>query len=600
MELEEKNDLIKIAGYGRVSTDSKDQKNSLEHQKACYEREYKNNPKYLYDDKYLYFDRGITGTSLTRPEFDRMLYDAGLDIIEVHNNDNDNRRKYLDYVTIPSSSRKPCFNLIIVRNTSRFARNINVVKILEQLKQIGVFVYFCDIDKTTANTTDMEEIQSHLLSAERESRMKSRMVIFGTREGALSGVIRASKRLYGYKYIGSEIKTEIRLEIIEEEAEVIRKIFKWYLEGYGIRRISRLLSKNEIYTRSGNEFGVNTIRGILTNEKYKGWSVRNKYDMGTVFNKKTYAHVRNKEEWIIDKNTDKIPAIIDEKDFDKVQEMLYSKKEHVLNKGRYFGISEFASKIICGKCGSVYYSNKDKSRQFYNCSRKRRFGLDKCNNKNVSLKQINDRISPENYRKDMYESNIYYVQKLAILAYKLICNFNSKDAEMVKNLEQETEVLKQRKNRIVDMFEMGYVDKNEFVTRATAIDEQIKEKTIKMTQLNKTNQEILNDLNDIHTTTSKLKYELEILTMLKDKEFEKEYTREYIMKDIEKILVKEDGTMVVFYHTFDKYYKLTEKYKDLLNVYVKDDTISEFKKNSNINMYDVIDKINNELERASI
>lgn len=349
MEAKKVDDLIRVAGYGRVSTDSKDQKNSLEHQKASYERDYKDNPKYIYNEKYLYFDRGITGTKLNRPRFDEMLKDAGLDIVEVRNNDNDNRKRYLDYVTIPSSTRKPKFDLIIVRNTSRFARNINCVKILEQLRQIKVYVYFCDIDKTTERETDMEEIQSHLLSAERESRMKSRMVKFGNKEGALSGVIRASKSLYGYRYIGNENKLEIRLEIIEEEAETIRKIYKWYLEGYGIRRIERLLRENKICTRKGKNFGKSTIRAILTNEKYKGWSVRNKYDTGTVFNKNSCAKIRDKSEWIIH-ITEKVPAIVSEKDFDKVQEMLYNKKEHILNKGIYHGISEFCGKIICGKC----------------------------------------------------------------------------------------------------------------------------------------------------------------------------------------------------------------------------------------------------------
>lgn len=349
MEAREVNFSIRVAGYGRVSTDSKDQKNSLEHQKACYERDYKDNPKYIYNEDYLYFDKGITGTKLNRPRFDEMLKDAGLDIVEVRNNDNDNRKRYLDYVTIPSSTRKPKFDLIVVRNTSRFARNINAVKILEQLRQLKVYVYFCDIDKTTEKETDIEEIQSHLLSAEKESRMKSRMVIFGTREGALSGVIRASKRLYGYKYIGNDNKLEIRLEIIEEEANVIRQIYKWYLEGYGIRRIEKLLRENKIFTRKGKEFSKNTIRGILTNEKYKGWSVRNKYDTGTVFNKNTCAKIRDKSDWIIN-ITEKVPAIVSEEEFDKVQEILYGKKEHILNKGRYFGISEFCNKIICGKC----------------------------------------------------------------------------------------------------------------------------------------------------------------------------------------------------------------------------------------------------------
>ena len=151
--------------------------------------------------------------------------------------DNDNRKKYLLYITVPSSSRTPCFDLIIVRNTSRFARNINAVQILEQLKQIKVYVYFCDIDKTTEKDTDMEEIESHILSAERESRIKSRMVRFGTNEGAKEGVIRASSRLYGYKFIKAEFPIDDRLEIIENEAEVIRKIYGWYLQGYGMRRI---------------------------------------------------------------------------------------------------------------------------------------------------------------------------------------------------------------------------------------------------------------------------------------------------------------------------------------------------------------------------
>ena len=177
---------IRVSAYGRVSTDTKDQKNSLEHQKACFERDYKNNSQYIYNEDLLYFDRGITGTKLNRPEFDRMLEDAGLDIVEVKNKDKDNRKKYLDYVTIPSSTRKPKMDLIIVRNTSRFARNINCVKILEQLRTLKVYVYFCDIDKSTEKETDIEEIQTHLLNAEKESRMKSRMVIFRTKRRCFS------------------------------------------------------------------------------------------------------------------------------------------------------------------------------------------------------------------------------------------------------------------------------------------------------------------------------------------------------------------------------------------------------------------------------
>ncbi len=69
----------RVAAYCRVSTKSDDQENSFENQKNYFEREYKNNPDYLFYG--LYADRGITGTTLKkRPDFNRMLTDAGLDV----------------------------------------------------------------------------------------------------------------------------------------------------------------------------------------------------------------------------------------------------------------------------------------------------------------------------------------------------------------------------------------------------------------------------------------------------------------------------------------------------------------------------------------
>ena len=590
---------LRVAGYGRVSTDSKDQKNSYEHQKNSYDRDYKNNPLYIYNEKYLYFDRGITGTKLTRPRFDRMLEDAGLDIIEVRNKDNDNRKRYLVYITVPSSSRKPCFDLIIVRNTSRFARNINAVQILEQLKQIKVYVYFCDIDKTTEKDTDMEEIESHILSAERESRIKSRMVRFGTNEGAKEGVIRASSRLYGYKFIKAEFPIDDRLEIIESEAEVIRKIYGWYLQGYGIRRIMRLLAENEIYTRKGKEFTQNTIRGFLTNEKYKGWNVRNKYDTGVVFHKNTYPKVRDKSEWIIHKDTDKVPAIVCEEDFDKVQELLHSKKEYKLNVGKYNGISEFASRIICGKCGAVYYANNDKGRRFYNCSTKKKFGVTRCNNGNIKLDQINERISAENYRRDLYEANVSCSQVLTILAYKLMQNIDNKAGEKVKKLQAQLDDMKARKNRLVDIYTRGDIEESDYSERIQPINQEIKQLEEQITQFSKNNDEIMQDLAEISETTAELKYDFEIYTNQSLKDFEKEHPRDYIVADIEKIIVQENGTMDIEYKTFNKYFKLVEKHRKLLNVYIPKNNYNKLKQEIIDNIENVKEEISNKLKNAS-
>ena len=600
MEVRNGNQLIRVAGYGRVSTDSKDQKNSLEHQRTCFERDYKNNPKYIYNDEYLYSDRGISGTKLRREQFDRMLKDAGLDIVEVRNNDNDNRKKYLDYVTIPSSSRKPKFNLIIVRNTSRFARNINAVKILEQLKQLKVYVYFCDIDKITEKDTDMEEIQIHLLTAERESRMKSRMVTFGTKEGALSGVIRASKRLYGYRYIKGEQPIESRLEIIESEAEVIRQIYKWYIEGYGLRRIEKLLIKNKIFTREEKPFYNTTLKGMLTNEKYKGWSVRNKYDTGTVFNKNTSAKIRDEKEWIIDKSMDKVPAIISEEDFDKVQEMLSNKKEHKLNKGRYFGISEFATKIRCGKCGGVYYANRDGDRRFYNCSVKKRYGKEKCNNINVTLNQINERISSKYYIIDICQTNLYFCTLLRMVEHKLISNYDKSANERIKNLQDELNELETRKKRVVDIYTRGDIEENDYIERITPLKHRIEHLNLEISQLSKNNDEIMEDLKEVHETLAMLRNEFYEYIDQNGNIVKKDIRRDDIVKNIKKIIVHENGMLDIEYKQDEKYCKLVEKHKTLLDIYASEINYDKVKETINSRIETLRNELLVQLESKNI
>lgn len=575
---EDKNKRKRVAGYGRVSTDSKDQKNSYEHQKGSYEREYKNNPKYIYNEKYLYFDRGISGTKLSRPEFDKMLFDAGLDIVEVRNNDNDSRKKFLRYVTVPSSSRKPCFDLIIVRNTSRFARNINAMDILQQLILVKVYVYFCDIDKTTEDPRDIEAIQSHLMAAEQESRMKSRMVAFGTKESAIDGNVKVSKEIYGYNIVRGECSTDTRLEIIESEAEVIRQIYKWYLQGYGIRRILRLLSENKIYTRKKKEFTQNTLRHILTNEKYKGWNVRNKYDMGTVFNKNTYAKIRDKSEWIVHSDEEtkkKIPPIVSEEDFDKVQELLENKREHKLNKGKYSGISEFASKIICGKCGATYYANRDRTRRFYNCKAKKLYTIKRCDNRNVKLEEINERISIENYRKDMYEANVYCRQILAILEYKLMTSFDTSANEKVNELEEELKQVEAKKKRIVDVYTAGDIKDDDYAERIKPVNAKIEQLNLEICQLSKNNDEIRNDLDDIIKTGTELNTDFDIYTKQNLKEFSKLNTRNDIVRDIKRMTVQVNGDLDVEYHTFDKYFNLIKRHSNLLKAYMPDDNYNE-------------------------
>lgn len=406
---------VKVCAYCRVSTNSKDQENSFENQKRYFEREI--NKSNDFELVGIYADKGITGTSFSkRQEFNRMLHDAGIDIEEHRQNELDRRSNRVEYVYC-ITDREPKFKYILTKNTSRFARNIEVVGIIRKLYQKGVYINFIDIKISTENDVDSLLLSILFTMDENESKDKSKKVKWGIIEGANNGKINANSRLYGYKYI----QKENRLETIDEEAENIKLIFKMYSTNYGIRRIINYLSEHNINTRSGLDFSKSTVSRILQNEKYAGYNARLKYDTGEVLINKHSPKIRPKGEWIVRKS-DKIPAIISIDLFDVCKKIRESKVNTINQKGKYKGVSEFAGLIKCSNCGNYYTKNKDRNRIFYNCSKKKAKGIDACNNVNINLDELNEFI--EIYRKSKYRDaiNLYktsVVKKLKNIKNKL-------------------------------------------------------------------------------------------------------------------------------------------------------------------------------------
>ena len=110
----------KVCAYARVSTDSDKQGESLENQVGYYETLISSNPEYEFAG--IFADRGITGTTENRPEFQRML----------------------------QLCREGKIDLIITKSISRFARNTAVMlETVRALKEIGVEVRF---EKENINT----------------------------------------------------------------------------------------------------------------------------------------------------------------------------------------------------------------------------------------------------------------------------------------------------------------------------------------------------------------------------------------------------------------------------------------------------------------
>ena len=225
---------MNIAAYCRVSTDKEDQLNSLETQKEFFLEYTKLTGDNLIK---LYADEGNSGTKIkNRKEFQRMLADA----------------------------EKGLFDMVVVKDISRFARNtVDLLQSVRKLKALGIETQFL-----TANMTSMGNSEFVLTIfgalAQEESANTSKRIKFGKKMNAEKG--RVPNIVYGYdKTIGDYFN----LFINEEEANVIRQMYKWYTEeGFGGAKIANMLNERGVKTKRGNNWSQNSVCRILTNEIY--------------------------------------------------------------------------------------------------------------------------------------------------------------------------------------------------------------------------------------------------------------------------------------------------------------------------------------------
>lgn len=537
---------IKCVAYCRVSTDSKDQENSLENQKSYFEREISKNEKYEFVGTY--HDKGISGTKLNRPGFDKMLYDAGLDIVRIENNDKDKRKEKIKYVTIASTSRKPKFDRIFVKNTSRFARNILVEQIIRDLAQNNVYVHFLDLNKCTEKSEDSTFIQIFLSFDERESRDKSKKIIFGIEESAKRGKINAGSGggVYGYKYI----RDNNCLEIVENEAKVVREIFKLYSENKGIRSILNYLNDKGIKTRRGKEFSQNAIRYMLQNEKYIGFNIRRKYTYGEIISKNSYAKLRPKDDWINMGETDKIPPIINKELFYKCEQLRESKVSSVSRKGIYRGKTEYARLIYCSKCGQPYISNTDGKKKFYNCKARKNKGIKACDNPHINVELLNNATSNAEYISELFAMRTVYVRELKKLISTLRERINNHDIEKNEEARYKIEELNRKMMRYGDLYVDESFNKEELDLRIAPIKNEIDRLQKMVKELGKENDELFKDINAIEETINEIN----------SKEIKLSYSRQEILNDIEKIIIHEDKEIEVRYKSVMLLRKLKEKH----------------------------------------
>ncbi|WP_123053097.1 recombinase family protein [Clostridium sp. JN-1] len=319
--LKVQNQKKRVCAYARVSTDSEKQEESLENQIQYYENLILANPDYEFIG--VFADRGITGTTEERPEFQKMLQIA----------------------------RNGKVDLIITKSISRFARNTTIVlKTVRQLKDIGVEVKF---EKENIETLSGDgELMLTVLSSfsQEESKNVSDNIKWRMRKKFQQGeMIINTKRFLGYD------KDEYGdLVINPKEAEVVKRIFNEYLSGKGCFTIAKGLREEGVPTVAGGTWRDSTILRILKNEKYKGDALLQKYYTSDHLRKKKVKNNGEVESYYIE--DDHVP-IVSREAWETVQEEI---KKRAKKKGIISGDTKkykrrypLTGMLYCSKCGST-------------------------------------------------------------------------------------------------------------------------------------------------------------------------------------------------------------------------------------------------------
>ena len=331
----------RVAAYARVSTNDEEQANSYEAQVSHYTRHIQENPEWEFVS--VYADKGITGTSTKkREQFNEMVQDALAGKID----------------------------LIITKSVSRFARNtVDTLTTIRLLKEHGVEVYF--EEQNIYSLDSKGELLLTIMSslAQEESRNISENVTWGMRKRFADGKVALPyKQFLGYKKGADGIP-----EIVPEEAATIKLIYRLFMEGKSPAHIARFLSSCKIPSPAGKpQWRPETVKSILSNEKYKGDAILQKTFCTDFLTKKMKVNEGEVPQYHVEHSH---PAIISPEMFEAVQAELAKRKG---SNRRNYTPHCFSGRIFCDECGALYGS------KVWNSGTKYKSLVWQCNNKHLN------------------------------------------------------------------------------------------------------------------------------------------------------------------------------------------------------------------------
>lgn len=347
---------LRVAAYCRVSTDDEEQKTSYEAQIGYYTEKINQNPEWQMAG--IFADEGISGTQAKkRPEFLKMI----------------------------RLCRQRKIDIILTKSLSRFARNtVDSLGYIRELRALGIAVISEkeNINTLTAESEMLITIMSCFAQAESESISKN--VSWGVRQSFKNGNVPMQyARLLGYRK-----GHDGNAEIIPEEAEVVKEIYRCYLDGMSMNLIADRLNEKGLTTKGGSSpYRKMVVQRILTNEKYTGDALLQKTYVTDCITKKMRKNNGELPMYLVKNHHE---PIISRSDFNRVQEEMArrSAKRTIADKltktgqGKYSAKYALSELLICGECGEHYrrvtWTAKGFKEIKWRCVSRIQYGKKKC------------------------------------------------------------------------------------------------------------------------------------------------------------------------------------------------------------------------------
>lgn len=529
-------DIIKIATYGRVSTEHEAQINALSNQLQYYDDLISRHPNWQLTKQYV--DEGISGTlAKKRPAFLQMVEDA----------------------------KAGKFSLLITREVSRLCRNTKEsLQYVDILKEKGVEIYFTEDNIWSLDPGDDFKLGMMSLLAEQESKKTGERVKAGQMISRQNGIIYGSGNVLGYDLVLGKKSCDNHYVINPEQSETVKRIFQLYLhEGLGMKRISSQLIKEKRRNASGLiKWDATIISRVLSNRLYSGYlTYRQSTTISPISHKRVKNTNRDTYEYM---KSDKVPPIISDDTWQKVQikrkkRMLFDPAtDKCIPRNLPQDVWRQLLKCQCGKSFRRYKWRVNKTTQEvcfgYQCvnvvnnhkkSYREAHGITEndgfCNQKSIPEWKLNFMFSM--IMKKLWRSpgrTISRINKMIDQCYvqhSTDMQITSKQKATKQHLEEEKAHIEKRKKNLLEMRLEGSIDGAGYMSLNKELDTQLQDVENQLAELKHGEDEAKAcDVPDINVDTEEIKQVLKECSALDVKKLD----NDLILQFVDRVIVYED------------------------------------------------------------